>query len=54
MYPLTVERAGTSRLEMPIVKVDVHAPIFYFPKLKDVGCQNVSKISRTISIDIKS
>jgi len=32
MYPLTVERAGTSRLEMPIVKVDVHAPIFYFPE----------------------
>jgi len=33
MYPLTVGRAGTSRLEMPIVKVDVHAPIFYFPKI---------------------
>jgi hypothetical protein len=32
MYPLTVGRADTSRLEMPIVKVDVHAPIFYFPK----------------------
>ena len=38
MYPLTVERADTSRLEMPIVKVDVHAPIFYFPKnIKRVG-----------------
>ena len=33
MYPLTVGRADTSRLEMPIVKVDVHAPIFYFPKI---------------------
>jgi|APGre2960657373_1045057.scaffolds.fasta_scaffold117244_2 hypothetical protein len=32
MYPLTVERADTSRLEMPIVKADVHAPIFCFPK----------------------
>jgi hypothetical protein len=35
MYPLTVERADTSRLEMPIVKVDVHAPIFYFPKFPE-------------------
>jgi hypothetical protein len=33
MYPLTVERADTSRLEMPIVKADVHAPIFCFPKI---------------------
>ena len=29
---LTVERAVRDRLEMPVVKVDVHAPIFYFPK----------------------
>ena len=36
MYPLTVERADTSRLERPIVKVDVHAPIFYFPKNNQV------------------
>jgi hypothetical protein len=29
---LTVERAVHDRLEMPIVKADVHAPIFCFPK----------------------
>ena len=32
---LTVERAVRDRLEMPIVKVDVHAPIFYFPKFQN-------------------
>ena len=29
---LTVERAVRDRLEMPVVKADVHAPIFCFPK----------------------
>jgi hypothetical protein len=38
----------------PIVKADVHAPIFCFPNLKTLAVKNVSNISRTISIDIKS
>ena len=31
-------REGAQAKVKPIVKVDVHAPIFYFPKLKNVGC----------------
>jgi hypothetical protein len=35
---LEYERGGVGTEVMPIVKVDVHAPIFYFPKnIKRVG-----------------
>ena len=30
---------GQQQRVMPIIKVDVHTPIFYFPKLKNVGCE---------------
>jgi len=55
MHLLTVERADAcgegrflNRQETPIVKVDVHAPIFYFPK--NIKLMNTVKRSLTKTI----